>query len=481
MGLRDLVVKGVAWNFAERFSGQLVSFAVSIILARLIAPDIFGVIALVLVFINVLDTFATAGLGSALVQKKNADSLDFSSVLYFNIFFSVVLYIGLYLAAPYIALFYEMPLIDVVIKVMGLRIIFAGINSIQRAYISRELQFKNFFYANFIATVISAVIGIYMAITDFGIWALVAQYLSNVIISTVVLSYFIDWKPTMEFSFYRLKSLLSFGWKLLGSSLLSTVYVELTDLIIGKFYNPSSLAYYDRGKKFPQLLVSQINSSIDTVLFPAMSKHQDDKFKLKTDVGYSIRITSFILFPLIFGLAVVAEKLVVILLTEKWIDSVIYLQISCISYILLPISISNIQAIKAMGRADIYLKLDIIKKIIGVSLLVVFCKQGVVAIALADAIANIIGLFVNVHPNRKLLNYKLGEIAKDVSPALFLSLLMCAVIATVDLIRIPILAALVLQIVLGTVVYIGASYLTKNNSLLELISIAKSFTAKNHE
>ena len=481
MGLRNKVIGGVAWTFAERFSAQLVSFVVSIILARLIAPDAFGVIALVLVFINILDTFAVAGFGTALIQKKNADSLDFSTVFHFSIFFSVFLYFCLFITAPLIAKFYNQSLVEIVIKVLGIRVFFAGVNSVQRAYVSRQMQFKRFFYSTFAGTLISAAIGISLATLGYGIWALVAQYLSNAVLGTAVLFLIIDWRPKLEFSFTRLKSLFSFGWKILGSNLLSTIYVELTDLVIGKLYTPASLAYYNRGKKFPHLFVSQIMSAIDTVLFPAMSKHQDDRVKLKWDIRYSIRVTSFIIFPLVFCMAMVAENLIIVLLTDKWIESVIYLQIACISYALLPISISNIQAIKALGRSDIYLKLDIIKKIIGVTLLFAFCKQGVIAIVIADAISNFVGLFVNVFPNKKLVNYSLKELLVDIYPTALLTIVMCIFIRVVDFIVLPPVIALLLQIAVGGGVYVLSSYISKNKTFFDIVSIAKSFAHRKNE
>lgn len=475
MGLRDKVIGGVAWTFAERFSAQLVSFVVSIVLARLIAPEAFGVIAIVLVFTSILDTFAIAGFGTALIQKKDADSLDFSTVFHFSIVFSAFLYLCLFLSAPLIAKFYNLPLVETVIKILGIRVFFAGVNSVQRAYVSRQMQFKRFFYSTFIGTFISAVLGISLAYLGYGIWSLVTQYLSHAVISTFTLFLIINWRPKWAFSFSRLKSLFSFGWKILGSNLLSTVYVELTDLVIGKIYTPSSLAFYNRGKRFPHLFVSQVMSAIDTVLFPAMSKHQDDRVKLKSDIRYSIRVTSFIIFPLVFGMAMVAEKLIIVLLTDKWIDSVIYLQIACISYALLPISISNIQAIKAMGRSDIYLKLDIIKKIIGVTLLFVFCRQGVVAIVIADALSNFVGLFVNVFPNKKLVNYSFKELLLDIYPAALLTIIMCIAIRVVDFIVLPPTFALLLQILVGGSVYVLSSYISKNKTFYDIASMAKSF------
>lgn len=481
MGLKEKVVSGVVWSFAERFSAQLVSFAVSIVLARLIAPDAFGAIAMVLVFTNVLDTFATAGFGSALIQKKDADELDFSTVLIFNILFSCFLYVLLFFAAPYIAIFYNMPIIESVVQVIGIRVIMASINSVQRAYVSRQMQFKKFFYATFSGTFISAIIGLSLALYGWGIWSLVVQYLTGSFVGIVVLWLVIEWRPRLMFSFKRLKFLFQFGWKILGTNLLSTIYIELTDLIVGKMYNASSLAYYNRGKKFPQLVVTQINSSIDTVLFPAMSKHQDDSTKLKSDIRYSVQISSFCIFPIIFVLAVLAEDVIRLLLTDKWIESVIYLQIACISYALLPLSLANIQAIKAMGRSDIYLKLDIVKKIVGVSLLTCFFREGVVAIALADAVSNVIGLLVNVFPNRKLMNYSLKDLLQDVAPAALLTLMTCLPLCIIDnylLIKMPLWIKLLLEMMVASAIYIGASRLTGNKTYSEIINIGKSLISK---
>lgn len=478
MGLRERVVSGVAWTFAERFSAQLVSFIVSVVLARLIVPEAFGAIAMVLVFTNVLDTFATAGFGSALIQKKDADELDFSTVFYFNILFSVVLYLLLFVAAPYISRFYNLPMIEPVIKVIGIRVIIASIDSVQRAYVSRQMHFRKFFYATSFGTVLSAIVGILLAYLDFGIWALVVQYLTSSFVGMMTLWFVIDWRPRFMFSFERLKSLFSFGWKILGSNVLTTIYIELTDLIIGKVYDASSLAYYNRGKKFPQLIVTQINSSIDTVLFPAMSKHQDDREKLKNDIRYSVKISSFCIFPLIFFLAVMADDVIRLLLTEKWINSVIYLRIACVSYALLPLSLANIQVIKALGRSDIYLKLDICKKIVGVSLLVCFYRQGVVAIALADACSNVLGLFINVFPNRKLMKYSFMNLVVDVAPAFLLALLMSIATYFFSLLALPLLLKLVLSLIVAFSTYIGLAYLTNNSTLKEIFNIAKTIGNK---
>lgn len=475
MSLKNKVVFGALWSFAERISSQAVSFIVSIILARLLAPEAFGAVALVLVFVNVVNVFALGGFGNSLIQKKDADNIDFSTVFWFNLAFSSILYLLIYVSAPLISSFYRIEYLTPIIRVMGLRIIIASLDSVQRAYVSREMKFKRFFYSTLIGTILSAIIGVALAYFGYGIWALVWQSLLGTFINALVLWFTVKWRPILVFSFSRLKSLFSFGWKLLASSLLSTVYVELTDLLVGKFYGSADLAFFNRGKKFPQLFVMQINSSIDAVLFPAMSKHQNDVLKLKFDVRYSIRFSTFCLFPFLFGLAAIAHDLIVFLLTEKWLDSTIYLQIACISFVTLPIGMANIQAIKALGRSDIYLKLDIIKKIVGVTMLCVFLKEGVVAIAIAEALSNFIGLIPNVWPNKKLLNYTPFEILKDVAPSILLSSVMfCLVVILGGWLDIPLFVKLGIQTLFGLVCYLGSAYIFKCQTLFDFFKTIKN-------
>ena len=475
MSLKNKVIFGALWSFGERISSQAVSFIVSIILARLLAPEAFGAVALVLVFINIVNVFALGGFGNSLIQKKDADSIDFSTVFWFNLAFSSILYFLIYVSAPLISSFYRIEYLTPIIRVMGVRIIIASLDSVQRAYVSREMKFKKFFYSTLIGTILSAIIGVVFAYLGYGIWALVWQSLLGTLINALVLWFTVRWRPILVFSTSRLKSLFSFGWKLLVSSLLSTVYVELTDLLVGKFYGSADLAFFNRGKKFPQLFVMQINSSIDAVLFPAMSKHQNDVLKLKSDVRYSIRFSTFCLFPFLFGLAAIAHDLIVFLLTEKWLDSTIYLQIACISFVTLPIGMANIQAIKALGRSDIYLKLDIIKKIVGVTMLCVFLKEGVIAIAIAEALSNFIGLIPNVWPNKKLLNYTPFEILKDVAPSILLSSVMFGFVVMLGgWLDFPLFIKLGVQTLFGILCYLGLAYIFKCQTLFEFLKTIKN-------
>lgn len=481
MGLKAKVIGGMAWSFAERFLAQIVSFVVSIVLARLLVPEAYGEIAMVMVFINIANVFATAGFGNALIQKADADDTDFSTVFYFNILFSLGIYLILFVAAPFISSFYSMPQLTVVLRVLGLRIIVAAVNSVQRAYVSRNLIFKRFFFATLGGTILSALVGILLAYLGFGIWALVAQYMTNTCTDTIVLWFTVRWRPIRAFSIARLKGLFSYGWKLLGASLLSTVYVEITDLLIGRVYGSSDLAYYNRGKKFPQLFVNQINSTVDTVLFPAMSKHQKEPDKLKEDVRYSIRFASFCLFPLLFGMAAVANDLVMLLLTEKWAASVIFIQIACISYVTLPIGMANIQAIKASGRSDIYLKLDILKKLVGITMLFLFVRKGVIAIAIAEAVSNYIGLIFNVYPNKRLLGYKPIEMITDLVPNIVLSAAMFAIVYFLGyFLNVHLVIKLIIQMIVGLGFYFGCAKVFKYSIFTEVVNTLKGFIGGRH-
>ena len=286
------VISNLVWRFAERCGAQLVSFIVSIVLARILAPEDYGTIALVTVFTAILQVFVDSGIGTALIQKKDADEIDFSSVFYFNFVVCLILYLGMFSAAPFIADFYGDVTLVPVIRILSLTIVISGVKGIQQAYVSRNMLFKRFFFSTIGGTIFSAVLGIAMAYAGFGIWALVAQQLSNTFIDTLILWITVRWRPTKSFSWTRLKYLLSFGWKLLVSSLLDTAYNNLRNLIIGKMYSSSDLAFYNQGDKFPKVIVTNINASIDSVLLPTMSSAQDDKERVKQMTRRAIKTST---------------------------------------------------------------------------------------------------------------------------------------------------------------------------------------------
>lgn len=464
---------GLLWSFAERFSAQFISFVVSIILARLLIPSDYGIIAMVMIFINIANALVTGGFGNSLIQKKNADDLDFSTIFYFNICFSIGIYYLIFIFAPLIENFYHQEGLALITRILGLRVLLTGINSIQRAFVARRMQFKLFFFATFGGTIVSAIIGILMAYSGFGVWALVAQYLINSTVDTVVLWFTVRWRPKLVFSFSRLKELVSYGWKLLCSSLLSTLYTELNSLVIGKYYSASDLAYYNKGKSFPALFVTNINTAIETVIFPAMSRNQDNKSALKEKTKKSMQLSTFFIFPIVFGMAGASETIIVALLTEKWIEASLYMGIACSSFALVPVGMANLQAIKAVGRSDVYLKLDILKKLIGITLLVLVLPYGVRYIALAEAISNILGFLINLLPNRSIMNYKFFEQLKDVAPSFVLSVIMAIGVFTVGLLNIPVWPKLILQIIFGMLLYFGLAFLFRLEALSDIKRIVR--------
>lgn len=473
MFMKNAIISSLLWKFAERISAQAITFILSIILARLLSPSDYGVIAILLVFITIADVFVNAGFGSALIQKKDADDLDFSSVFYFSFIFSVFVYLVVFLAAPFIANFYKMPILQPTLQVLALRIPVAAVNSVQQAYVSRNMHFKKIFYSTLSGTIVSAIVGIFMAYNGYGIWSLVGQYLSNAVINTIVLFSVINWRPQLIFSLQRLKGLFSYGWKLLLSGLLDTGYQSLNSLLIGKFYTPADLAFFDTGKKFPMVIVTNINSSISSVLFPALALEQDEPERVKAHTRKAIQISSYIMWPMMLGMAACADNIVSLILTDKWLPAVPYLQIACISYGLWPIHTANLQAINAMGRSDIFLKLEIIKKVIGITALLISIQYGVLAIALTGIITGVISTFINAYPNGYLLKYSYWEQIKDILPSFLCASAMAVLVYFGGNFAEDIYFKLLIQIVVGILGYVLLSKLFKLESFEYIIALIK--------
>ena len=470
------VLSGLIWKFAERISAQVVTFVVSIVLGRLLSPDDYGLIAVVTIFITFANCIVTNGFGSSLIQKKDSDNLDFSTVLYFQFAFSLVLYGILFIAAPLIAKFFGegYDLLVPVLRVLGIRIPLTAINNVQQAYVGKKMIFRKFFLSTIGGTVISAVVGIWMAYEGYGVWALVGQYLTNTFISTVILAFTIKWKPELKFSWARLKILFSYGWKLLVGGIINETYVELRKIAIGKLYTSADLAYFDRGMQIPNIIVTNINSSISNVLFPAISNAQNNMADVKAIMRRSIRTSSYIMCPLMFGLAVVAEPLISFLLTDKWLPCVPYLQIYCISYCFEPIQTANLQAIKAVGRSDIFLKLEIIKKVAYAVILLAVMFHSVDAIAYSLLLNTLIAVFVNTTPNKKLLGYSFKELIADMAPGIILSAVMAGVVYLEGmLLPFSALPRMIIQAATGGIIYLVLSVVFKVESFSYLLNTVK--------
>lgn len=467
------IITNFLWKFAEKCGAQIVQAIVTVVLARMLMPEVYGTVAIVAVLVNILNVFVDSGLGNALIQKKNADDLDFSSVFYFNMVISLIIYLLLFLCAPALSVFYKIPQLCSIIRVLGLVIIISGVKNVQQAYVAKHMLFKKFFVATLIGTVMSAAVGILMAYYGFGVWALVAQTLTNLFMDTLILWVTVGWRPKLLFSKKNLVPLLSFGWKLLASSLLDNLYNNLRQLLIGKLYSAEDLAYYSRGKQFPELVTTSIHSSIDSVLLPVMAKEQDNRGLVKEMLRKAIKTSIYFMAPLMMGLIAIARPLIDVLLTEKWMDSVLFMRVFCITYMFYPVHSSNLNAIKSLGRSDVFLKLEIKKKILGFALLIISVQYGVMAIAYSIIVSDLLAIIINAHPNKRLLDYGYFQQMKDILPNIIMAIIMAISISPISLLNLPNIVILLLQIILGMLIYVTESFILKDETFYYLYSIIK--------
>ena len=463
------------WRFLERFGAQGVGFIVSIVLGRILGPEVYGLVAIVTVFTTIISVFVTCGLNDALVQKKDADDLDFSSVFYFNLVMCLGLYALLFFSAPLIARLYNNPELIWPIRGLSLILIFGGIKNIQTAYVARNLIFKRFFFATLGGTLVAAVVGIWMALNGYGVWALIVQNLVNTCIDTIILWITVKWRPKWMFSFERLKGLFSYAWKLLASTLIDTVYGKLYQMVIGVRYSETDLAFYNKGDTFPNLLVTNINDATNSVLLPVMSAEQENREMVKATTRKAIQVSSFVIMPMMAGLAACAHPLVRLLLKEQWSPAVPFMQIFCFVYAFYCVHTANLNAIKALGRSDLFLKLEILKKIVGITTLLITVRIGVLAMALGSIFNSILSQLINSWPNRKLLDYHYGEQLKDMLPHILLSLGMGGVVMAVQLLGLKDLPTLMIQIPLGIGLYLAGARLLKVEALSMIKGVLKSY------
>lgn len=474
MNEKKVVMHGFFWKFSERITAQCVSFVVSIILARLLSPNEYGIISLVTVFITIANIFVTSSFGSALIQKKDADEIDYSSVFHFNLLFSAFIYILLFFLAIPIANFYEMPLLIPIIRVLSISIPILGINSIQQAYISRKMEFKKFFKATIIGTIISAVVGIVLAYLGFGVWALVAQTLTNNVIDTIILNLSIDLKIKLVFSYKRIKKLIKYGWKLLVQSLILQLYSSLRSLCISKIYTTSDLAYYTKGNQFPDLISTNVDTAINTVLFPAMSRVQESLDKVKRFARKTTQISSYIMSPLLIGFIAIAEPFISFLLTDKWLLAVPFLRIECIILLFRAPQTAILQGLKAIGRSDSVLKCDIPIRIFAIIVLLISIRFGVIIFAFSEILITFFGTLVYSKEAKKYLKYNYKELFFDFGINVLLSIIMGLIVWIIA--KIVFLSnsfIIIIQIICGFSIYLVLSIIFKNSSYNYLLNILK--------
>lgn len=471
------ISQGLFWKLLERFGVQGVQFILQIILARLLDPGHYGMLSIMVIFTTLANVFVQSGFNTALIQSKELDEDDYSSVFWVSLGVAGILYAVIFVAAPGIASFYSMTEIVTPLRVLALMLFPGALNSIQVAKISRELSFKKSFVSSLSAIAVSGIVGVSLAYAGAGLWALVGQSLANVFVSCIVMKFTVKLKLRLRCNLARVKILFKFGWKLLVSSLIDTLYSDLYSLTIGKKYNNDTLGYYSKGRQFPQLIITSVNGAVQSVMLPVLSEKQDQKEQAKALMRTSMMMSSYIIFPMMAGLAAVATPLISLLLTDKWLPCVPYLQIYCFSMAFYPVHTCNLQAINAMGRSDVFLKLEIIKKSYGMALLIVALVffDSPIAIVAMGILTTLISSVVNASPNRKLINYSYLEQIKDILPSLIISLVMFCLVSWVgSLLTLHSIIVIIIQIAIGVTFYLVSSLIFKPEPFVALLKIVKN-------
>ncbi len=478
--LKKSAFTGMLWKLTERMGAQLVALLVSIILARLLTPEDYSIVGIVTVFFAFCNVFVVGGFNTALIQKKDADEKDYSSVLAVSLLVAATLYAVLFFVSPWIAGLYDKPLLVAVFRVMGLTMIIDAVKAVMYAYVSNKLQFKKFFFATLFGTGLSAVVGVAMAYMGMGPWAVVAQKMVSSLADTVVLLVTSRFRLSLRVYFSRIKSLFSYGWKIFVSSLISTAYDQCSPLIIGLRFSPVDLSFYTKGRSFPLTINTAMDGALSSVLFPVISKVQDDKASVLSYTRRFLRTASYLLFPMMVGFLAVSDSFVRVVLTEKWMGASIYIKIFCLTYMLNIIQTGNLQTIRAVGRSDIILKLEIIKKSLYflVILIAVFVSKTPEGLAAAAIINTCIATVVNTAPNKKLIGYSLRHQILDLLPNLLISAVMGVGVHMLSFLPLAPFWMLAAQCCAGVALYILLSLVTRNENFFYLLSTVKRYILK---
>lgn len=471
--LKKDTTKGVFWSLIERFGTQGVQFLVMLVMARLLSPNDYGVVGMLVVFVAIAQAFVDGGFSQALIRKKDRTEVDNSTVFYFNIVVSVLIYLIFYLFAPCVSTFYNMPTLTPFMRVICLSIIINAFGVVQRALFNANIDFKAQAKASLIAVVISGAIGITLAFRGFGPWALVWQQLSNLVVNTLFLWIYSEWRPILAYSWKSFNELFSFGSKLLATSLLNAIYNNIQTIVIGKLYAAKSLGLYTRAAHFADLPSQQFTSVFMRVTFPVLCKVQDDLERLTSVYRRMLRVSAYIVFPLLIGMAAVAHPMIRVFIGEQWIECAYMLQIICFAEMWYPIHAINLDILQVSGRSDLFLKIEIYKKIVSLALLAISAPFGIIAMCYSNLLSSLICLYINTYYSSKILGISLLSQLKDLFPTISLAMVMFVIVQVVIFFISNVFAQLVVGVIVGVIVYISLSYILRFSELKELISLRK--------
>ena len=471
--LKKQTVAGVVWSSLERFSVQGVQFLVMIVMARVLSPDDYGLIGMLAVFIAVAQSLVDSGFSQALIRKQGRTRTDESTVFFFNIAVGILLYGILYLISPFVAAFYESPELEPLMKVVCLSVVFNSLAVVQRARLTLNIDFKTQAKASFTAAVASGIVGIWMAYTGWGVWSIAAQQLVNLGVNTLLLWVLAKWRPQRAYSWASFRELFSFGSKLMLSGLLDVLYRNIYLIVIGKVFSAKDLGYYTRAHQFSEFPSSNLTGILQRVTYPVLCKIQDDDARLAGVYRRFLRVSASLIFPLLVGLSAVAEPLVLVLLKEQWLFAAVLLKIICFAMMWYPIHSINLNLLQVKGRSDLFLRLEVIKKIIGVAILCATLPFGLVAMCWGQILSSLLSLAINTYYTGKLIQVGFIRQMKDLFPVLVLSLAMWLVVTGVQMLVEPAGLKLAVGILAGILFYAGLSRVFKFPELKEMTDILR--------
>lgn len=458
------VLKNLVWKMFERGSSLIITMGVNIVLARILNPSDFGLVAMVMVFVTLSGIFVTGGLSNSLIQKKDADELDFSSLFWLNLLVSFVLYLLIFLLSPSVSAYFGYPELKPILRVLALNLFFSAVNSVQGAYIARNMLFRHYFYSTLSGKIVSGIVGIGMALTGFGVWSLVGLTVSLLLFETLILWFRVNWRPKMIFSSHRAKELYSFAWRIMLMSFVENVSDQLRKMLIGKRYTSDDLAYYDKGYLLPTNIITNISSSLGAVMFPVLAKSQDKQARVLMLCRRWTSVFAYCVFPLLLWMMLAARPLILLLFTEKWLSSLPYMQLSCLVYVAWVIEIPIRETIKSLGNANICLRIQIIKTIFALVVLLLFIEYGVMAIAVSAAGCGALNIAVSMYYGNKYAQYSPLMLISDIVPTITLCIVMAIPVYTISLFELSSVLTIILQVPIGGAIYIGASILLKNEN-----------------
>lgn len=469
----EKIFSGMIWKLAEKFGGQAVSFFAQIILARILMPEDYGVIAVITVFIALSDVFIREGFTTALIQRKEVTQKALSTVFFANLLMAVILYLILFFTAGCIADFYSIPLVEDVTKWLSISIVIGSISSVHNAIMSRNLDFKKSFFRNISNILVYGIVAIILAYYNFGVWSLVYARILGCFVGSLVLCLTVRWIPSFIFSITILKDLFMFSSKILGSNLLKTLLYQINAVFIGKFQTPADLGYYQRGRQIPELVMTSVDGSLSEVMYPALSSMQDNMLSLKKTMRNSLGISFFIVCPILFFLFAIAEPLTVFLLTEKWLPSVPVMQLACMICLFWPLSI-RIYALNAIGKSGLTLKLSLVGQVMNVIGLCFTVKYGILAMLWSDIFTGALWQFYISYYVNKYLGYSFKEMILDIYSPVLYSLIMCFFVYLISTIELPLFLSLILQSIVAVVTYLSLAIFFKNSSM-KIFSFTKNY------